>query len=235
MLRRACAVFLVCCLVYACHVASPTWSAAEGVPESFVYIDEDTPGIQVDLRYSSDRNFLGHTVQGYVASRCILTKQAAEALRKVQEDLNHFGVGLKVFDAYRPQRAVDDFVRWGKDLEDTKMQEEYYPRVQKKDLFMEGYIAEKSSHSRGSTVDVTIVSLDKQLDVSELDMGTPFDFFGPEAWPDSPLVSPVHRAHRMLLQVLMEKHGFEPYAKEWWHFTLRGEPFPETYFNFPMQ
>jgi D-alanyl-D-alanine dipeptidase len=115
------------------------------------------------------------------------------------------------------------------------MQGEYYPKVQKKDLFKEGYIAEKSSHSRGSTVDLTIVFLDKHAAESELDMGTPFDFFGPESWPDSPLVSPVHRAHRMLLQVLMQKHGFEPYAKEWWHFTLKDEPFPKTYFNFRVQ
>ena len=144
-------------------------------------------------------------------------------------------MGLKIYDAYRPQHAVDDFVRWGKDLDDTMMQREYYPKVQKKDLFREGYIAEKSSHSRGSTVDLTIVRLDKQPSESELDMGTHFDFFGPEAWPDSPLVSSLHRAHRMLLQMLMSKHGFEPYPKEWWHFTLKNEPFPNTYFNFPVQ
>lgn len=234
-MRRSCAVFLVCCSVYACSVASAVWSAAKELPESFVYIEEVIPNIRTDLRYATDRNFLGRRVDGYVASRCILTRQAAEALNRVQADLNRFGLGLKVFDAYRPQRAVDDFVRWAKDPEDTKMQGEYYPKVQKKDLFKEGYIAEKSSHSRGSTVDLTIVFLDKHAAESELDMGTPFDFFGPESWPDSPLVSPVHRAHRMLLQVLMQKHGFEPYAKEWWHFTLKDEPFPKTYFNFRVQ
>ena len=152
---------------------------------------------------------------GYEAPRCVLTRQAADALAKVQEDLQRFGLGLKIFDAYRPQRAVDNFVRWGRDLADTKMKAEYYPRVRKKDLFEEGYIAAKSSHSRGSTVDITIAYAGNQAPESELDMGTAFDFFGPESWPDSALVSPVHRAHRMLLRVLMEKHGFKPYDKEW--------------------
>jgi zinc D-Ala-D-Ala dipeptidase len=234
-MRQSCAVFLVVCLAYAHFNVLLTRSAAEGLPEFFVYLEDVIPDVQVDLRYYSDRNFLGRRVAGYVESRCILTKQAAEALRKVQEDLNRFGLGLKVFDAYRPQRAVDDFVRWGKDFSDTKMRAEYYPKVQKEDLFKEGYIAEKSSHSRGSTVDLTVIYLDQQQSESELDMGTTFDFFGPESWPDSPLVSPVHRSHRLLLQVIMQKHGFEPYPKEWWHFTLRDEPFPNTYFNFPVR
>jgi zinc D-Ala-D-Ala dipeptidase len=231
-MRRSCGVFLVCCLAFAHSGVFAVRSVAEGLPESFVYLEDVIPNVQVDLRYYSDRNFLGRRVAGYVESRCILTKRAAEALREVQEDLNRFGLGLKVFDAYRPQRAVDDFVRWGKDFSDTKMRAEYYPKVQKEDLFKEGYIAEKSSHSRGSTVDLTVIYLDRQPSESELDMGTTFDFFGPESWPDSPLVSPLHRAHRMQLQVLMQKHGFEPYSKEWWHFTLRDEPFPNTYFNF---
>lgn len=234
-MRKSCTIFLVCCLA-SIHVAAlATHVAAADLHEDFVYIENVIPNIKVDLRYCTDSNFLGRRVDGYVQPRCILTKQAAEALAKVQEDLNRFGLGLKVFDAYRPQRAVDHFVRWGKDLNDTKMQAEYYPKVEKKDLFKEGYIAEKSGHSRGSTVDLTIVCLGRQSEEPELDMGTAFDFFGPEAWPDSQLVSPVHRAHRMLLQVLMGKHGFEPYPKEWWHFTLRDEPFPETYFDFPVQ
>lgn len=234
-MRRSHAVLLACCLAYACSGAFGAQSEAQGLPESFVYLDKVIPGIQVDLRYSSHRNFLGRHVDGYAGRRCVLTRQAAEALKRVQDDLNRFGLALKVFDAYRPQRAVDDFVRWGKDLKDTKMESEHYPGVPKKDLFKEGYIAEKSSHSRGSTVDLTVVSLDKPREEAELDMGTPFDFFGKEAWPDSPLVSAVHRAHRMLLQVLMQKHGFEPYSKEWWHFTLKNEPFPNTYFNFLVQ
>ena len=234
-MKRFCAVLLFCCLAYAYSSVLPTLGIAEGLPESFVYVQDIIPNIQVEPRYAADRNFMGRRVDGYFAPKCILTKQAAEALRKVQEDLNRFGLGLKIFDAYRPQRAVDDFVRWGKDLNDTKMQAEYYPKVDKWNLFKDGYIAEKSSHSRGSTVDLTIVRLDGNPFESELDMGTPFDFFGPESWPDSPLVSSVQRAHRMLLQVLMQKHGFEPYAKEWWHFTLKNEPFPNTYFDFPVQ
>jgi len=234
-MRRSCIILLVCCLAFIHVAAFPTQIAAADLPENFVYIEDVIPNIKVDLRYFTDRNFLGRRVDGYVAARCILTRQAAEALNKVQEDLNRFGLGLKVFDAYRPQRAVDDFVRWGRDLNDTKMQAEYYPRVQKKDLFREGYVAEKSGHSRGSTVDLTIVCLGNQPEESELDMGTAFDFFGPEAWPDSSLVSPVHRAHRMLLQALMRKHGFEPYPQEWWHFTLRDEPDPITYFDFSVQ
>jgi D-alanyl-D-alanine dipeptidase len=209
--------------------------SAEGLPEGFVYVNDVIPGIRIELRYFTDQNFIGRRVDGYLAPKCILTRDATESLKKVQEELKFFGLGLKIYDAYRPQRAVDDFVRWGKDFSDTLMQAEHYPKVQKKDLFREGYIAERSSHSRGSTVDLTIVCLDKQSAESDLDMGTRFDFFGPEAWPKSPLVSSVQRAHRMLLQILMSKHGFEPYPKEWWHFTLKREPFPHTYFNFPVQ
>lgn len=234
-MRRSFAIFLVCCFAYTYFAVFPAQVPAEGMPEAFVCIEEVIPNIQIDLRYFTDKNFLGHPVDGYLASRCILTRQAAECLRTVQGELNRFGLGLKIYDAYRPQRAVNHFVRWGKDLADTKMQTDYYPKVQKKDLFKEGYIAEKSSHSRGSTVDLTIVYMDKPPSESELDMGTSFDFFGPESWPDSPLASPAQRAHRMLLQVLMQKHGFEPYAKEWWHFTLKNEPFPETYFDFPVR
>ncbi len=232
---RSCAIFLLCCLAYTQLGESATASAAGDLPKGFVYVEDVIPGVRVDLRYFTDRNFLGRRVHGYLAPKCILTKAAADALGKVQAELKPFGLGLKIFDAYRPQRAVDDFVQWGKDLSATKMKKEYYPRVQKKDLFKEGYIAEKSSHSRGSTVDLTLEYVDGHAGESELDMGTPFDFFGPESWPDSPLVSPVHRAHRMLLRVLMQKYGFQPYQQEWWHFTLKDEPFPETYFNFAVQ
>jgi D-alanyl-D-alanine dipeptidase len=211
----------------------PALVFSQELPEGFVYVESIIPDICTELRYSTDRNFMGRPVAGYLGTRCILTREAAEALKKVQNELRQFGMGLKIFDAYRPQCAVDDFVRWGEDLPDTKMQTEYYPHVRKEDLFNEGYIAKKSSHSRGSTVDLTIICLDEQS--AELDMGTHFDFFGPEAWPGSPLVSSVHRAHRMLLQLLMNKHGFDFYPKEWWHFTLRNEPFPDTYFNFPVQ
>lgn len=205
------------------------------LPKGFVYVDEVIPDIIIELRYYSGHSFVGETVDGYLKPRCILTREAAEALTKVQKALRPFGLGLKVFDAYRPQQAVDHFVRWAKDLDDTRMKQEFYPEVDKRNLFKDGYIASRSSHSRGSTVDLTIVSLQSGGPPKELDMGTGFDFFGPESWPHHSGTPADRRAHRMLLHILMEMNGFEFYPKEWWHFTLKNEPFPESYFNFPIQ
>jgi D-alanyl-D-alanine dipeptidase len=233
-MKRSGAVLLFCCLIFVQWSFVAVQRCVGAPPENFVYVEDAIPGIVLDLRYFTENNFLGRKVDGYEAPKAILTRQAAEALKGVQDELLGFGLGLKIFDAYRPQKAVDDFVRWGRDLDDVKTRAEYYPNVQKKDLFRDGYIAEKSGHSRGSTVDLTIVSMDR-TDKTELDMGTCFDFFGPESWPDSPLVAPVQRAHRLLLQSLMRKHGFEPYSKEWWHFTLKDEPFPKTFFDFPIK
>jgi zinc D-Ala-D-Ala dipeptidase len=209
--------------------------AAEGPPEGFVYVEQVIPNIRVELRYLSDNNFIGRPIDGYIKSRCILTREAAYALKKVQEELNRFGLGLKIYDAYRPQRAVSHFVRWAKDLEDVKMKSAYYPHVKKTELFRDGYIAERSGHSRGSAVDVTIVSIKESEEDRELDMGTGFDLFDPKSWPDNPSISPDHRAHRLLLRTLMTKHGFLPYSKEWWHFTLEKEPYPAAYFDFPVE
>lgn len=206
----------------------------EILPKGFVYVDEMIPDVRLELRYATTHNFVGERIDGYRQPRPILTRQAAEALQKVQEELSRFGLGLKVFDAYRPQRAVDHFVRWAKDVKDTRMKAEFYPGVDKENLFRDDYIAARSGHSRGSTVDVTIIDLDGASSW-ELDMGTGFDFFGPESWPERREIAPEQRAHRMLLQVLMKKHGFKPYPKEWWHFTLESEPFPETYFDFPVR
>lgn len=201
------------------------------LPEGFVYLEQMVPEIIQESRYFSDRNFVGQPVDGYLAPRCIISQKGAEALKKVQEELKPFGLGLKVYDAYRPQQAVNHFIRWAKDLVDTKTKKMYYPDVAKENLFRDGYIAGRSSHSRGSTVDLTIISL---ADKSEMDMGSPFDWFGPESWPDNPSASPSQRAHRLLLRTLMQKYGFSPYPQEWWHFTLKNEPFPETYFDFPV-
>lgn len=206
---------------------------AWALPDGFVYVDEVIPSIQQDLRYFGNNNFVGRPIYGYRANRAILTKSAASALRAVQEELSPFGLGLLVFDAYRPQEAVDDFVAWSKDLSDTKTKSIYYPRVPKESLFAQEYIAERSGHSRGSTVDLTIVS--KNAPFEPLDMGTRFDFFGPESWPTYAGISLQQRANRLLLQSIMVKHGFNPYPQEWWHFTLRNEPFPNTYFNFLVQ
>lgn len=205
---------------------------ARALPEGFVYVDEVVDGAVYDVRYFGTDNFVGEPVDGYMVPRVVLTREAAEALAGVQTDLAAFGLGLKVFDGYRPQRAVDHFVRWAKDVQDTKMKHRYYPLVQKKHLFRDGYIAARSGHTRGSTVDVTIVDATSG---AQLDMGTGFDFFGPPSWPQNPDMPSVVRANRMLLRQVMTRHGFKPLKEEWWHFTLRDEPYPDTYFDFPVK
>lgn len=207
---------------------------ARDLPDGFVVVQDYIPDVKVDLRYYTGDNFIGERIDGYLAPCCIFSEKATQFLKKVQKELKPFGLGLKIFDAYRPQRAVDHFVRWAKDLEDKKMKMQHYPDVNKEDLFKLGYIADKSGHSRGSSIDLTIVALDRSGS-SDLDMGSTFDFFGPVSWPSDMSIDPSQRAHRMLLQELMGKHGFEPYGEEWWHFTLRNEPFPDTYFNFPIE
>ena len=205
-------------------------STVWALPDGFVYVDQEVPGILTQLRYASSDNFIGRNVNGYISERAVLTRPAAKALADVQSDLRSFGLELFIFDAYRPQRAVEDFVAWAKDLKDTSTKAKYYPKVAKENLFAEGYIADRSGHSRGSTIDLTIVSSFPPF--KPLDMGTNFDFFGLESWPKFSGVLPEQRANRLLLRTLMLKHGFRPYEMEWWHFTYEKEPFPETYFNF---
>ena len=218
-------VFMMC--------AFPVYpSSASDLPEGFSYIKDSIPTILLEIRYYTDDNFVGRRIDGYQAPKGILTTKATSALSKVQAELNAFGLGLKIYDAYRPQRAVDDFVRWAQDTHDNTMKATYYPNVAKENLFSDGYIARKSSHSRGSTVDVTIVALDSG---TELDMGSTWDFFDPVSWPGSKIPSSSQRVHRMLLQVVMIKHGFVPLQEEWWHFTLADEPFPNQYYNFPVR
>lgn len=212
-----------------------TNTTSESLPKGFIYLNDISPEIVLDLQYFSSDNFVGDTIDGYNAEKCIISMQAALALKRVQNELKSSGYGLKVFDAYRPQQAVDHFVRWAKDHCDTKMKKQFYPQVNKGALFEEGYISSKSGHSRGSTVDLTIIYLDGQQKGNELDMGTPWDFFSPKSWPSSNEVTAQQKANRMLLQKIMSKHGFRPYKAEWWHFTLRGEPFRDKYFNFPVQ
>jgi len=220
-------------LAFVLFVGTLPGSAQEQpLPPGFVDLGEAVPGIALDLRYAGSHNFIGVPIDGYVRPRALLTHLAAAGLAKAQEELRPFGFGLKVFDAYRPQRAVDHFVRWAKDLADQRMKGEFYPNVEKTRLFELGYIAEKSGHTRGSTVDLTLSVL---ADGSELDMGSPYDLFDPVSWPDSANVSPAQRAHRLLLREVMLRAGFKPYAQEWWHFTLENEPFPETYFDFPVE
>ena len=201
------------------------------LPNNFVYLDEIIKDVVINLKYLSNDNFIGSPINGYINNRIIITKEAASALKHVQEDLSHFGYGLKVFDAYRPQKAVDHFFKWSKN-NNKKMKSTHYPNIKKKRLFKEGYIASKSGHSRGSTVDLTIIDIKNN---KELDMGTIYDFFGEESWIDYSKLSSKQRANRLLLQSLMKKYGFRPLKEEWWHFTLHNEPFPEKYFNFNVE
>lgn len=205
-----------------------------GLPEGFVYVDTVIHDLVIDLQYSTEDNFVGERIDGYLQAQCILTHSAAEALGRVQKDLKPFGLGLKIFDAYRPQRAVDHFVRWSEKPDDTRTKAVFYPDIDKSRLIADGYIASRSSHSRGSTVDVTIVSILPHEAGEALDMGTHFDYFGPESWPQHNGINPGQRAQRLLLRLLMTRHGFTPYPEEWWHFTLTDEPFPDTYFDFPV-
>ena len=197
----------------------------------FVYLDEVIPDIQLDMRYYTANNFIGIKIDGYNSSKCIISQDAALALKNVQNELKEYGLCLKVFDAYRPQQAVDHFVHWAQNYTDTLMKAEYYPNVPKDQLIPE-YIASKSGHSRGSTIDLTIISCSDSI---QLDMGGQFDYFGEISHVKYSNISSIQRSNRMLLQTLMNKYGFRSYLAEWWHFTLKNEPFPQTYFNFPIQ
>jgi len=202
------------------------------MPDNFIALNDLNSNIKIDLRYYSTDNFTGDTITGYNANRLLLTKPTAEALISAQDELEQKGLGLKIFDAYRPQRAVDHFVEWAEDLPDTTMKSKYYPDVPKSELFEKGYIAGKSGHSRGSTVDLTIVYLNGSQAGEEMDMGTYWDFFSPLSWPMSDSVSLDQKLNRMLLRELMIRNGFKPLKEEWWHFTLSDEPYPDTYFDF---
>ena len=189
------------------------------------------PGLVADIRYAGSHNFVGRPVNGYRAPRCLLTEQAANALAEVARDLATRGLVVKVFDCYRPTRAVADFVHWARDPRDQTAKAEFYPDVDKRTLFRDGYIASRSGHSRGSTIDLTLA----RADGTELDMGTPFDFFSPKSWTAASSVTAEQHANRMRLAAAMQRRGFRGYSKEWWHFTLRNEPFPGTYFDVPVQ
>ena len=200
-------------------------------PAAFVDAATVVPGLVADMRYAGSHNFVGRPIDGYQAPHCLLTGAGANALAEVARDIAPRGLVIKVFDCYRPVRAVMNFVRWARNLGDQAEKAEFYPDVDKRTLFRDGYIASRSGHSRGSTMDLTL----ETTDGAELDMGTHFDFFSPKSWTDDPSVSPQQHANRMLLAAAMRQRGFRGYDKEWWHFTLRGESFPETYFDFPVQ
>ena len=198
----------------------------------FVSVGEVIPDVLLDIRYFSSFNFIGKRIDGYEEPAAILTREAAQALKEASREAMEQGFRLKIYDAYRPQKAVDHFVRWAKDPEDIRMKAFFYPDLEKKIIIPQGYIAEHSGHSRGSTVDLTLFDMATQQDV---DMGGTFDFFGELSHPDYSGVSEVQHANRMLLQSLMVKHGFRPLETEWWHFTLENEPWPDTYFTFSVR
>ncbi len=200
--------------------------------KNFVYLKELMPKLRSDIRYYGSNNFIGKPINGYTEPKLMLTVDAANALKKVQDGLERLGFGLLIYDAYRPQSSVDQFIEWSKDAEDTLMKEKFYPNIDKKDLFELGYISEKSGHSRGSTVDLTIVSLTTGR---ILNMGGEYDLFDEKSHTDYQYITKNQRALRLLLKRRMEKEGFKSYEKEWWHFTLKNEPFPKTYFNFPIE
>ena len=206
-------------------------SARAQIPENFVDAAAVVPGIVVEMRYFGTDNFVGERIDGYDAPRCLLARPAAAALAAVARDLAARGLGLKAFDCYRPARAVAFFIRWAKDVADVRRKAEFYPEVDKRDLFKLGYIAARSGHSRGSTIDLTLVRREDG-EWAELDMGTHFDLFSPQSWPSDKSVSDLARKNRALLAAAMTRRGFKPYDKEWWHFTLASEPFPKTYFDF---
>jgi zinc D-Ala-D-Ala dipeptidase len=236
----------------ACAVAGGARAAR---PADIVDVRTVIPDIVLDIRYATEHNFIGRSIPGYDAPRCLLTRRAVDALARVQDDLRGRGLGLKVYDCYRPQTAVDYFVEWARDLDDQAMKAEFYPSVDKRNLFRDGYIASKSGHSRASTVDITIVPLDAavprprsprpplrsceneradRFPDASLDMGTGYDCFSERSHTPSRAVGPQQRANRLLLERVMESHGFEGLAEEWWHYTLASEPYPDSYFDFPI-
>ena len=203
--------------------------SSQTLPKGFSYVSEIDATIKKELRYGTSNNFIGKPIDGYLKDSLIISTPAAKALKEIQTKLILSGLSLKIFDAYRPQQAVNHFVRWAKVMNDTLMKQLYYPDVQKSELFTLGFIASKSGHTRGSTVDLSIVDVKTN---KEVDMGSSYDFFGEKSHPFYKKITEAQMKNRMLLRTIMIKNGFIPYDNEWWHFTLKDEPYPTTYFNF---
>lgn len=200
--------------------------------EAFVSVAEAIPDAILEIRYYSTYNFVGDRIQGYEAPVALLTREAAEALREVSDELVQQGYRLKLYDAYRPQQAVDHFKAWAEEVTDQRMKPFFYPEVEKAELFERGYVAAKSGHSRGSTVDLTLFDMKRG---KEVDMGGTFDYFGEHSHADyTGDLTEEQKANRALLRDAMLAHGFRGISTEWWHFTLKDEPYPETYFDFPV-
>lgn len=210
----------------------PAYAQNDSLPEGFVYIKDVLPDIVLDMRYAGSNNFIGKPIEGYLQPKAIISLRAAEALLNVHKELKESGLCLKVFDAYRPQRAVNHFIEWARNKEDTLMKTQFYPEVDKKDLFNLGYISTRSGHSRGSTIDLTLVDANTG---KELDMGGSYDFFDEISHHNATAISSEQKQNRNILKNTMMKYGFVPYSQEWWHYTFQPEPFPETYFDFEVK
>ncbi|WP_438350518.1 M15 family metallopeptidase [Paenibacillus sp. FA6] len=202
------------------------------LPKGFVYLDEMIPTARYDLRYYSNNNFIGKRIDGYKAPHAIMSLQGATALKKVGDELGKKGYELLILDAYRPQKAVNHFVRWSQDPKDIKMKKQYYPLLDKRNLFKLGFISMKSGHTRGSTLDLTLVH---KTTGKVVDMGSNFDFFGDISMHGTKLINKQQTSNRNLLKNTMIKYGFKAYSKEWWHYTLINEPFPKQYFDFDVE
>ena len=200
-------------------------------PSGFVLLADFVPGIIQEIRYYTTYNFIGERIDGYEEPCALLTKEAARSLKAVAGEMIVQGYRLKVFDAYRPACAVRQFVLWGIEDQDVRMKPYFYPELEKQELFAKGYIAKQSSHSRGSAVDLTLLDMRTG---KELDMGSPFDLFSPLSHPECRDITDEQFENRMLLQRTMVRNGFLPIDCEWWHFSLRDEPYPDTYFAFPV-
>ena len=243
-----CGLTMVSC--FSDRKTSTTVSATDDASQ-FVTLTDAVPDAILEIRYFGTYNFVGTRIDGYEQPTALMTRVAADSLRAVSDDVKSLGYRLKIYDAYRPQKGVDHFVRWAENIPDTMMKRYFYPDLDKSVLFEQEYIYEKSGHTRGSTVDLTLFDMTTE---KELDMGGTFDWFGPESHPDfcgNPETgeytgdnskSPAGRsitaeqfANRMILRQAMLRHGFKPLDSEWWHFTLKNEPFPDTYFTFPVR
>ncbi len=200
-------------------------------PSGFVLLSDYVPGIVQEIRYFSTYNFIGDRIDGYEEPCAIITKEAARALKSVSNEIMVQGYRLKIFDTYRPACAVRHFVLWGIEDQDIRMKPYFYPDLDKQELFLKGYIAKLSSHSRGSTVDLTLLDMKTG---KELDMGSPFDLFSGLSHPDNRNITDEQYENRMILRNVMIRNGFTPIDCEWWHFTLEKEPYPDTYFEFPV-
>lgn len=225
-------MLLLCCLTFGAMGEEQVPMPAYELPEGFCYVHDVIDDVILDIRYAGNHNFVGEPIDGYEAPYAILTVKAANRLKKAADTFREMGYRIKIFDAYRPQSAVQHFVRWSEDESDTRMQAEFYPEFEDKNQLVEqGYIARNSSHMKGSAIDITLTDMEG----NELDMGTCFDYFGRKAWHNASGLTAEQKANRKLLKSVMESNGFLSYNKEWWHYRLEHEPFFDQKFNFPVK